>query len=134
MPMLEVARRLPDTLARLALGVVLAVALLPAGPTVAPAQTGTATSETERRPPFGITRDGQLLVKGAACQRRTDAARGVIRRDFCDRWYCGRADTPDLSEVIPDWGNRHGCRWQLVASLCRCLRPDGTEPASAHRR
>ncbi len=103
--------------------------------TAASADAQTAGSPSgEQRPPFGITKDGQLLVKGAACQRRTDAIRGVIRRDFCDRWYCGRVDTPDLSEVIPNWGERHGCRWQLVASACRCLRSDGTEPQSSHRR
>lgn len=88
--------------------------------------------EKQPLPPFGRTKDGKLLIIGEACQRRTDNSEGRITRDFCGRFYCGRAKSPDPSEVIPDWPQRHGCTFRLVGQQCRCLTADG-QLRSVHR-
>jgi hypothetical protein len=88
--------------------------------------------EQQPLPPFGRTKDGKLLIIGEACQRRTDNSEGRITRDFCGRFYCGRAKSPDPSEVIPDWPQRHGCTFRLVGQQCRCLTADG-QPRRVHR-
>jgi len=66
--------------------------------------------------------DGKVFRLGAECKRRTDAEPGVYRSDACHRWYCGRADKPDISEVMPNIAAETGCTWRIEASnecVCR---------------
>jgi hypothetical protein len=76
-----------------------------------------------------IQAGGKTFRLGASCKRRTDTEPGVYRKDGCDRWYCGRADAKDTSEILPNLAAETGCVWQVEASnqcVCRKLAGDGT--------
>lgn len=65
--------------------------------------------------------DGKVFRLGAECRRRTDSEPGVYRSDACHRWYCGRVDKQDISEVMPNLAAETDCTWRIEASnLCVC--------------
>jgi hypothetical protein len=59
---------------------------------------------------------------GDACQRHTDLRTGVVKRDACGRWYCGRTDVKDVIENRPNVAEEIGCVWTLQGDRCRCIR------------
>lgn len=76
-----------------------------------------------------IQAEGKVFRLGAVCQRRTDTEPGVYRKDGCSRWYCGRADKKDISELLPNLAVDTGCIWRVEAAnqcMCRKLASDGT--------
>lgn len=119
-------------LAAFAVSIAVTAASLAVAQTSEPIRPKAPVLEKQQPPPFGITKDGKLLIVGETCQRRTDGKVGRIGRDFCGRYYCGQANTPDLSEVIPDWPQRHGCTFRLVGQECKCLTADG-QPRRVHK-
>jgi hypothetical protein len=65
------------------------------------------------------------IALGSACTRRTDTKPGIVKRDACGRWYCGRADFKDVIEVRPNIAAELGCKWVLElnppsGAQCRC--------------
>lgn len=70
-------------------------------------------SQQERQP---------SIKTGDKCERRTDAIPGVVKRDGCGRWYCGRADVKDITEVVPNIEEVAHCKWQLQGSRCVCAK------------
>lgn len=73
-------------------------------------------------------RDGKVYVLGATCARKTDTRPGVIKRDACDRWYCGRADQKDVVEALPTFAHDFNCTWRLEGDACKCRRADYRPP------
>lgn len=68
-----------------------------------------------------ITANGKTFRLGARCTRRTDTEPGVYRKDGCNRWYCGRADKEDVSEILPRLSVNAGCTWHVEAdNRCVC--------------
>jgi hypothetical protein len=59
---------------------------------------------------------------GSTCQRRTDNAAGVVKMDACKRVYCGRADTKDIIEIMPNFAAINRCTWTLMGTHCKCKR------------
>jgi hypothetical protein len=73
-----------------------------------------------------ITADGKTFRLGESCQRRTDTEPGVYRKDGCNRWYCGRADKEDVSEILPRLSVNFTCTWRVEASnRCVCTPTKG---------
>jgi hypothetical protein len=70
--------------------------------------------------PPQVAPSGQKL--GDACARKSDSAPGVVKRDACGRWYCGRTDVKDIIELRPNLAADLGCVWQLEGQRCRCVR------------
>lgn len=64
------------------------------------------------------------VVLGEKCMRRTDKIEGVVKIDACGRWYCGRVDVNDITVLNPRFAKTMGCKWQLVADKCKCVRPN----------
>lgn len=75
-------------------------------------------------------RGGKVYVLGAACARKTDSHRGLVKRDACDRWYCGRADQKDVIEALPNFARDFNCTWRLEGDNCKCRRADYRPPQS----
>jgi hypothetical protein len=76
-----------------------------------------------------IQAGGKVYRLGSVCNRRTDTEPGVYRKDGCNRWYCGRADKEDISEILPRLSVNVTCTWRVEASnqcVCRKLASDGT--------
>ena len=67
-----------------------------------------------------VAPNGQKV--GDACVRKSDAERGVVKRDACGRWYCGRTDVKDIIELRPNLAAELGCEWHLEGQRCRCGR------------
>jgi len=70
---------------------------------------------------------GAPVIKlGDACNRKTDKASGIVKRDACGRWYCGKADVKEIAELRPDIASKIKCSWKLQISekgmLCLCAR------------
>lgn len=78
---------------------------------------GPAVSQTTPKP-----RPLQMIKPGDACSRKTDKAQGVTKIDACGRWYCGRPDVKDITEVRPKFGEEFGCTWRLEGERCKCHR------------
>ena len=62
------------------------------------------------------------LKQGDPCTRKTDSNPGVVKRDACGRWYCGRRDIRDITEIAPNLANDIDCTWRLEGSRCLCRR------------
>jgi hypothetical protein len=96
---------------RLAASIVAALVL--SGPLAAPvaaqAPAGTAASPAYKQ--------------GDACVRKTDANPGVVKRDACGRWYCGRRDIRDVAEFAPNLARDIDCTWKLEGTRCMCRKP-----------
>lgn len=68
-------------------------------------------------------KEGKHKLKvGEACKRKTDAIPGKVKRDACGRWYCGRADVKDISEIAPNLDKVAHCTWRLEGSRCLCAK------------
>jgi hypothetical protein len=67
-----------------------------------------------------VAPNGQKLDD--ACMRKSDQKPGVVKRDACGRWYCGRIDVKDFAETRPNLAAELGCTWQLEGQRCRCVR------------
>jgi hypothetical protein len=63
---------------------------------------------------------GKPYKIGDICTRRTDTRPGVIKRDACSRWYCGRSDQKDIIEIRPNWALETNCLWRLEGNACKC--------------
>jgi hypothetical protein len=63
---------------------------------------------------------GKPYKIGDVCTRRTDTRAGVIKRDACSRWYCGRSDQKDIIEIRPNWAMETNCLWRLEGNACKC--------------
>jgi hypothetical protein len=50
---------------------------------------------------------------------------GVIKRDACQRWYCGRKEFQDIIQSRPNFAAEMGCEWRIVNQHCLCQRPSG---------
>jgi hypothetical protein len=101
-----------STLRRFLPAVVLAFAL-----TAHDATAQTAAVQADPAKP-----DPANAMLGVACNRVTDKKAGVIKRDACGRWYCGRTDVKDVIEVRPDIAKEMGCEWKIDGNNCVCRR------------
>jgi hypothetical protein len=99
-----------------------------------PPQSSPAPSKPPENPPVlttgphvvEIQADGKTFRLGSVCKRRTDTEPGVYRKDGCNRWYCGRADAKDTSEILPNLAAETGCIWQVeVSNQCVCRKLAG---------
>jgi hypothetical protein len=66
---------------------------------------------------------------GGPCVRKPDGADGIVRRDACNRWYCGsKLEVKNVSEAMPDLPQRLGCTWRIEVSnagaFCICHKPE----------
>jgi hypothetical protein len=50
---------------------------------------------------------------------------GVIKRDACKRWYCGRPEFQDIIQLRPNFASEMGCEWRLADQHCLCQRASG---------
>lgn len=73
-------------------------------------------------PAYGADERQAVAKIGDKCERKTDAIPGVIKRDGCGRWYCGRADVKDITELVPNIEEVAHCKWQLQGSRCLCAK------------
>lgn len=61
---------------------------------------------------------------GDKCERKTDRIPGAVKRDGCGRWYCGRADVKDITEVVPNIEEVAQCTWRLEGRRCLCAKKE----------
>ncbi len=69
--------------------------------------------------------EGHKFTLGEPCTMMTKNQPGVIKRDGCQRWYCGRKDFQDIVQQRPNFAAEMGCEWRLVGQHCLCQRPPG---------
>jgi hypothetical protein len=62
----------------------------------------------------------KLIELGKPCVRKTDKFPGVVKKDACDRLYCGRADQKDVMDIWPTAAKDLKCTWRLEDGHCRC--------------
>ncbi len=67
---------------------------------------------------------GHVFKLGEACTRMSKNKPGVMKRDACGRWYCGRTEWEDINEARPNFAAEMGCEWHLVGLHCLCQRPN----------
>jgi hypothetical protein len=77
-------------------------------------------------PAYGADERQTNIKTGDKCERKTDAIPGVVKQDGCGRWYCGRADVKDITELVPNIEEVAHCKWQLQGSRCLCVK-SGTQ-------
>jgi hypothetical protein len=71
---------------------------------------------------------GHVFKLGEACNLLSGKA-GIIKRDACHRWYCGRTNYQDITDWKPNFAAEAGCEWQLAGIHCLCQRPGARAPA-----
>jgi hypothetical protein len=101
----------------LLLALAIGAADLAAAQTPPPAAAPGAPAESQT--PSQPSRRG-LLILGATCDRGPNE-KGVVKRDACQRWYCGLASYKDPIEVEPDIARRANCTWTVTGGRCRCI-------------
>lgn len=68
---------------------------------------------------------GHKFTLGEPCTMMTKNQPGVIKRDACQRWYCGRKDFQDIIQLRPNFAAEMGCEWRIVNQHCLCQRASG---------
>jgi len=71
---------------------------------------------------------GHAFKLGEVCKLLSGKA-GIIKRDACHRWYCGRINYQDITDWKPDFAAEAGCEWQLAGIHCVCQRSGARTPA-----
>ena len=69
--------------------------------------------------------DGHKFTFGEPCTMMTRNQPGIIKRDACQRWYCGRKEYQDIVQLRPNFASEMGCQWRIVGMHCLCQRPSG---------
>ena len=68
---------------------------------------------------------GHKFTLGESCAMMSKSQPGVIKRDGCRRWYCGRKEFQDIVEFRPNFASEMGCVWRVVGERCFCQRASG---------
>ena len=91
-----------------------------------------ASAEDEDRGPLPVQPniaklylEGHKFTLGEPCTMMTKNRPGVIKRDACKRWYCGRPGLRDIVESRPNLAAEMGCEWRLIGEHCLCQRSSG---------
>jgi hypothetical protein len=71
---------------------------------------------------------GHVFELGEVCKLLSGKA-GIIKRDACHRWYCGRTNYQDITDWKPNFAAEAGCEWHLAGIHCLCQRPGARAPA-----
>lgn len=69
--------------------------------------------------------EGHKFTLGEPCTMMSKNRSGVIKRDACKRWYCGRPELRDIVESRPNLAKEMDCEWRLMGEHCLCQRASG---------
>lgn len=89
------------------------------------AQSPKSVPKTQSQPapksdPEAPAQPRRIVKRGDECVRKGGGLPGVVRRDACSRWYCGKAGERDIIELNPTLAANFGCTWRLEGDRCFC--------------
>src|ERR1019366_9459223 len=77
-----------------------------------PAQPAQSLEPVPVQPNIALLQaQGHVFKLGEACTRMSKNKPGVMKRDACGRWYCGRTEWEDINESRPNFAAEMGCEW-----------------------